>query len=110
MESCESAALSRDLKTRQRLELVRSEKLTKMGGIMVWRLILPDMAGSSSWLWKTCQSGGGRGPEYWTIRVAGQSFETFDLFKFTLSGFAVAVAHIARSVAADQADRHARSV
>ena len=32
MESCESAALSRDLKTRQRLELVRSEKLTKMGG------------------------------------------------------------------------------
>ena len=34
MESCESAALSRDLKTRQRLELVRSEKLTKMGGIM----------------------------------------------------------------------------
>ena len=34
MESCESAALSRDLKTRQRLELVRPEKLTKMGGIM----------------------------------------------------------------------------
>ena len=30
MESCESAALSRDLKTRQRLELVRSEKLTNM--------------------------------------------------------------------------------
>lgn len=39
-----------------------------------------------------------------------QSFETFDLFKFTLSGFAVAVAHIERSVAADQADRLARSV
>ena len=32
------------------------------------------------------------------------------LFKFTLSGFAVAVAHIERSVAADQADRLARSV
>ena len=108
MESCESAALSRDLKTRQRLELVRSEKLTMMGGIMVsvlvMVLVLPDMAGSSSWPWKTCQSGGGRGPEYW------QSFETFDLFKFTLSGFAVAVAHIERSVAADQADRLARSV
>ena len=56
MESCESAALSRDLKTRQRLEFVRSEKLTKMGGIMVWVLVLPDMAGSSSWPWKTCQS------------------------------------------------------
>ena len=60
MESCESAALSRDLKTRQRLELVRSEKLTMMGGIMVsvlvMVLVLPDMAGSSSWPWKTCQS------------------------------------------------------
>ena len=56
MQSCESAALSRDLKTRQRLELVRSEKLTMMGGIMVWGLVLPDMAGSSSWPWKTCQS------------------------------------------------------